>query len=142
MHRRTKAEITIKEANARWRAMQLHKLVYGSTKTKFSADPKDKGKIDFASRFPPRQLEASRLRGFEASRLRDFVGWILESLIPAGAHWQTKNEKRWQNYVGYMKISPQWGRMHPDVIKIVSDTSLKLSKEATCSNNTHICEIF
>ena len=25
--------------------------------------------IDFASRFPPRQLEASRLRGFEALRL-------------------------------------------------------------------------
>ena len=84
----------------------------------------------------------SRLRGFEASRLRDFVAWILESLIPAGAHSHTKNEKCWQNHVGYMKISPQWGRMHQDVIKIVSDTSLKLSKEATCSNNTHICEVF
>ena len=27
--------------------------------------------IDFASRFPPRHLEATRLRGFEASRLCD-----------------------------------------------------------------------
>ena len=40
-----------------------------------------------------------------------------------------------------MKISPQWGRMHQDVIKIVTNTSLKLSKEATCSNHTHICEV-
>ena len=53
-----------------------------------------------------------------------------------------KNEKCWQNHVGYMKISPQWGRMHQDVIKIVSDTSLKLPEEATCSNNTHICKVF
>ena len=53
-----------------------------------------------------------------------------------------KNEKCCPNHVGYIKISPQWGRMHQDVIKIVSDTSLKLSKEATCSNNTHICEVF
>ena len=58
------------------------------------------------------------------------------------ANMSPKNEKCWQNHVGYMKISPQWGRMHQDVIKIVSDTSLKLSKEATCSNNTHICEVF
>ena len=84
----------------------------------------------------------SRLRGFEASRFRDFVAWILESLIPAGAHSCTKNGNYCQNHTRYMKISPQWGRMHQDVIKIVSDTSLKLSKEATCSNNTHICEVF
>ena len=89
----------------------------------------------------------SRLRGFEASkpresRLRDIVAWILESPIPAGVHSHTKSEKCWQNHVGYMKISPQWGRMHQDVIKIVSDTSFDLSKEATCSNNTHICEDF
>ena len=53
-----------------------------------------------------------------------------------------KNEKCCPNHVGYSKISPQWGRMHQDVIEIVSGTSLKLSKEATCSNNTHICDIF
>ena len=58
------------------------------------------------------------------------------------ANMSPKNKKSWQNHVGYMKISPQWGRMHQDVIKIVSDTSLKLSKEATCSNNTHSCEVF
>ena len=29
--------------------------------------------IDFASRFPPRHLEASRLRGFEAWELRGFL---------------------------------------------------------------------
>ena len=53
-----------------------------------------------------------------------------------------KNEKCCPNHVGYIKISPQWGRMHQDVIKIVSDTSLKLSKQATCSNNTYTCEFF
>ena len=42
-----------------------------------------------------------------------------------------KNEKCCPNHVGYIKISPQWGRMHQDVIKIASDTSLKLSTEAT-----------
>ena len=53
-----------------------------------------------------------------------------------------KNQKCCPNHVGYIKISPQWGRMHQDVIKIVSDTSLKLAKEVTGSNNTHICEVF
>ena len=53
-----------------------------------------------------------------------------------------KNEKCCQNHVGYSKISPTWGRMHQGVIKIVSDASLKSSREATCSNNTHICEVF
>ena len=53
-----------------------------------------------------------------------------------------KNEKCCQNHVGYSKISPTWGRMHKDVINIVSDTLLKSAKEATCSNNTHICAVF
>ena len=70
------------------------------------------------------------------------MAWILESLIPAGAYSHTKNEKCRQNHVGYMKISPQWGRMHQDVIKMVSDTSRILSKEAACRYNTHICEVF
>ena len=69
--------------------------------------------------------------------------------LQRGAHFHKnhenmspKNEKCCQNHTRYMKISPHWGRMHQDVIKIVSDTSLKLSKEATCSNNTNICEVF
>ena len=69
--------------------------------------------------------------------------------LERGAHFHKhhenmspKNEKCCPNHVGYIKISPQWGRMHQDVVKIVSDTSLKLSKEGTCSNNTHICEVF
>ena len=32
--------------------------------------------------------------------------------------------------------------MHYDGIKIMSDASLKSAKEATCSNNTYICEVF
>ena len=53
-----------------------------------------------------------------------------------------KNEKCCPNHVGDINISPHWGRMHQDVIKLVSDASLKLSKEASCSNNTHICKAF
>ena len=53
-----------------------------------------------------------------------------------------QNGKCCPNHVRYIKISPQWGRMHQDVIRIMSDTSLKSAKEATCSNNTHICEVF
>ena len=79
----------------------------------------------------------SRLRGFEASMPHGLAHFHKqhENMSP-------KNEKCCPNHVGYIKISPQWGRMHQDVIKIVSDTSLKLSKEATCSNNTYICEVF
>ena len=70
-------------------------------------------------------------------------------LLRRGAHFHKnhesmspKNEKCCQNHVGYIKISQRWGRMHLDVIKIVSDASLKSAKEATCSNNTHICKVF
>ena len=89
-----------------------------------------------------RGFEASRLRGFEAARLRDFVAWILESLIPAGAHSHTKMKhvakimsdtwKCHHNGVGCIKIA----------VTTLSDTSSKLSKEATSSNNTQICEAF
>ena len=33
-------------------------------------------------------------------------------------------------------------RIHQDVIKVMSDTSLKSSKEGAVSNSTHICEDF
>ena len=33
-------------------------------------------------------------------------------------------------------------RIHLDVIKIMSDTPSRSPQEATCSNNTHICELF
>ena len=49
-----------------------------------------------------------------------------------------KNEKCCLNHVRYIKILPIWGRIHDGGIKIMSDTSLKSPKEATCSNNTHI----
>ena len=47
-----------------------------------------------------------------------------------------------QNDVGYIKISPKWGRMYQDVTNMVSDASLKSPKEATCSIHPHICEGF
>ena len=53
-----------------------------------------------------------------------------------------KHEKCCPNHVRYIKISQKWGRMHQDVMKIVSDASLKSAKEATCSNNSHICDVF
>ena len=53
-----------------------------------------------------------------------------------------KNGRYCPNHVGYIKISPEWGRMHQDVIKIMSDALLKSFKEAICTNNTHICDFF
>ena len=47
-----------------------------------------------------------------------------------------------QNYVRYIKIPATWGRIHEDGVKIMSDISIKSPKEATCSNNTHGCEVF
>ena len=93
--------------------------------------------------------------GFEVQKMRFLIKDAL-CLYPKmcfslkrGAHFHKhhenmspKNEKCCPNHVGYIKISPQWGRMHQDVINVVSDTSLKLSKEATCSNNTYFCECF
>ena len=55
-------------------------------------------------------------------------------------HRKIKNVAK--NHGGYIKMSPKWGRMHEGVIKMVSDTSVKSTKEAACSNNTHICEVF
>ena len=70
-------------------------------------------------------------------------------LLRRGAHFHKnhesmspKNEKCCPNHVRYIKILQKWGRMHQDVMKIVSDASLKSAKEATCSNNTHICKVF
>ena len=66
-----------------------------------------------------------------------------------GVHFQKNHEKmlpgseKWsQNYVRYMKIPAAWGRIHEDGVKIMSDISRKSPKEATCSNNTHICKVF
>ena len=53
-----------------------------------------------------------------------------------------ESEKWSHNNIGYIKILPKWCRIHQDVIKIMSDTPLKSPKEATCSNNTHICKVF
>ena len=32
--------------------------------------------------------------------------------------------------------------MHEDAINVVLNSSLKSSEDATCSNNTYICEVF
>ena len=92
---------------------------------------------------------------FEVQKLRFLIKnalWLYSELwflCRRGAHFQKVHEKRlpesetWsQNNVGYIKIPPKWCWKHQDVIKIMSDTPLKSPKEATCSNNTHICEVF
>ena len=73
--------------------------------------------IDFASRFPPRHFDASRLRGFEASLPRDLADFHNnhENMLP-------KHKTCCPNHVGYSKISPGCGRMHQDV----SDRKSKL----------------
>ena len=48
------------------------------------------------------------------------------------AQIMSDTSKYHHNGVGCIKMS----------LTVVSDTSLKLSKEATCSNNTYICEVF
>ena len=53
-----------------------------------------------------------------------------------------ESEKWSPNHVVYIKISPKWGRIHGDVIKRMLDTSFKSPKEATCSRNAHICNVF
>ena len=39
-------------------------------------------------------------------------------------------------------MSPTYCRIHEDFIKMMSDTRFESSKEATCNNNTHICDVF
>ena len=68
-------------------------------------------------------------------RREAFCQKIHETMLP-------ETEKLSQNYVRYIKIPPTWGRIHEDGVKIMSDISLKSPKEATCSNNTHECEVF
>ena len=60
---------------------------------------------------------------------------IHEQMLPECEKWS-------QNYVRYTKIPPTWGRIHEDGVKIMSDISVKSHKEATCSNNTHKCDVF
>ena len=92
---------------------------------------------------------------FDVEKMRFFIKnalWLYSELCflcRRGAHFQKVHEKmlpeseKWsQNYVRYIKIPPKWGRIHEDGVKIMSDISLKSPKEATCSNNTHGCEVF
>ena len=60
---------------------------------------------------------------------------IREKMLPESEKWS-------HNYVRYTKIPPTWGRIHEDGVKIMSDISVKSPKEATCSNNTHKCNVF
>ena len=60
---------------------------------------------------------------------------IHEQMLPESEKWS-------QNYVRYIKIPQKWGRIHEDGVKIMSDVSLKSPKEATCSINIHICDVF
>ena len=100
----------------------------------------------------PNKLYLSR---FDDEKVRFLIKdalWLyleLCFLCSRGVHFQKNHEtklpesEKWsQNYVGYIKIPPKRSRIHEDGIKIMSDTSLKLSKEATCSNNVHICDVF
>ena len=92
---------------------------------------------------------------FDVEKMRLFIKnalWLYSELCflcRRGAHLQKKREKKMpesergsQNNVGYIKILPKWGRIHEDGIKIMSDASVKSPKEAACSNNTHICDVF
>ena len=54
----------------------------------------------------------------------------------------SKSEKWSPNHGGDVKISAKWGRIHGDIIKRMLDTSFKSPKEATCSRNAHICNVF
>ena len=53
-----------------------------------------------------------------------------------------ESAKGGENYVGYIKIHPQWHGIHENVVQVVSGMSLKSAKEDNCSNNTHFCEVF
>ena len=92
---------------------------------------------------------------FDVEKVRFFIKnalWLYSELCflcRRGAHFQKVHEKmlpeseKWsQNYVRYIKIPPEWGRMHEDGVKIMSDILLKSPKEATCSNNAHKCDVF
>ena len=97
-----------------------------------------------------------RVRGrFEVQKVIFLIkqaSWLYSELCflcRRGAHFQKNHEtkllesEKWsQNNVGYIKIPPKCCWKHQDVIKIMSDTTLKLTKEATCSNNTHIYNVF
>ena len=74
--------------------------------------------------------------GGELQKICDGIIALLERVfIPYAS-------KSRQKGVGYIKISSKRCRIHQDVIKIMTDTLLKSLKEATCSNNTHICGVF
>ena len=60
----------------------------------------------------------------------------------AGSIFPKKHETSGRKTLGSIKISSKRYRIHQDFIKIMSDTSLKSLKEATRSNNTHICGVF
>ena len=99
-------------------------------------------------------LQLSEPGGFDVRKVRFVIKHALclylKICFPLQreAYFQKNHEKKWseskkwsQNLVRYIKIPPTWGRIHEDGIKIMSDISLKSPKEATCSNNTHICYV-
>ena len=92
---------------------------------------------------------------FDVEKVRFFIKnalcLYLELCFPCGrgAQFQKNHEKKrsesenWShNNVRNIKILPKLGRIHEDGIKIMSDTSLKSPREATCSKNTHNCDVF
>ena len=96
------------------------------------------------------RFETFRRRKSEMFHSKCFVS-ILRIVLPmsAGSTIPEKSRKKKpesenlsQNNVGYIKRLPKWGRIHEDGIKIMSDTSLKSPTEATCSKNTHNCNVF
>ena len=87
----------------------------------------------------------SGLRGFEASRLggsqkqRELDAAVGVLVSEKFQEWP-ESEKYIQNVVGYIKMELKLYRIRQVGVKMMSDIALKSAKEATCSNNTHICD--
>ena len=92
---------------------------------------------------------------FDVEKVRFFIKnalWLYSELCflcRRGAQFQKFHENKWSEIekwdpsrVGDVKILPKWGRIHGDVVKRMLDTSFKSPKEATCSRNAHICNVF
>ena len=109
------------------------------------------GDAKAAKSYPGRTARRRKSGSFHQKRICADIVPTFRIVLPVqtGRHFQKFHEtklpesEKWSpNHVGYVKISPKWSRIHGDVIKRMLDTSLKSPKEATCSKNTHICNVF
>ena len=58
--------------------------------------------------------------------------WVLDRCMP----------KCRQNNIRYVKMWSKYCWVHQDAIKMMSDILIKSPKEAVCSKNTRICDVF